>query len=69
MPPLLRRGGKPGQAQPIKPFGLHMEVLLATEATGGAISVIMACHKPGEGPPDHVHFSQARNVLHRGGHL
>jgi len=42
----------------IKPFGLEMRVLLSTEATGGAISVIMAWHKPGEGPPDHVHFSQ-----------
>lgn len=48
----------PEQAQPIKPFGLDMKVLLTTEATGGAISVIMACHKPGEGPPDHVHFNQ-----------
>ena len=49
---------KPEQAQPLKPFGLEMKVLLGTEATGGAISVIMAWHKPGEGPPDHVHFSQ-----------
>ena len=45
-------------AQRIKPFGLDMRVLLTTEATGGGISVIMAWHKPGEGPPDHVHFSQ-----------
>ena len=49
---------KPEQAFPIKPFGLDMKVLLTTEATGGAISVIMGWHKPGEGPPDHVHFSQ-----------
>src|SRR5262245_13273371 len=48
----------PEQAQSIKPFGLDMKVLLTTEATGGAISVILARHKPGEGPPDHVHFSQ-----------
>jgi quercetin dioxygenase-like cupin family protein len=48
----------PEQALPIKPFGLDMKVLLTTEATGGAISVIMAWHKPGEGPPDHIHFSQ-----------
>jgi len=48
----------PEQAQPLKPFGLEMKLLLSTEATGGAISVIMAWHKPGEGPPDHVHFSQ-----------
>src|SRR5689334_7842385 len=45
------------QALPIKPFGLDMKVLLPAEATGGAISVLMANHKPGEGPPDHVHFS------------
>ncbi len=48
----------PEQALPIKPFGLDMKVLLTTEATGGAISVIMGWHKPGEGPPDHVHFNQ-----------
>jgi mannose-6-phosphate isomerase-like protein (cupin superfamily) len=48
----------PEQALPIKPFGLDMKVLLSTEATGGAISVIMGWHKPGEGPPDHVHFNQ-----------
>ena len=46
------------RAPSIKPFGIDMKVLLTTEATGGAISVIMAWHKPGEGPPDHVHFSQ-----------
>src|SRR5215831_16635333 len=44
------------QALPVKPFGLDMKVLLTTEATGGAISVLMGWHKPGEGPPDHVHF-------------
>jgi quercetin dioxygenase-like cupin family protein len=49
---------KPEQALPIEPFGLDMKVLLTTEATDGAISVIMGCHKPGEGPPDHVHFNQ-----------
>jgi len=49
---------KPEQALSINPFGLDMKVLLSTEATGGAISVLMAWHKPGEGPPDHVHFSQ-----------
>ena len=37
---------KPEQALPIKPFGLDMKVLLTTEATGGAISVIMGWHKP-----------------------
>src|SRR5262249_54363630 len=48
----------PKQALSIKPFGLDMDVLLTTEATGGATSVIVAWHKPGEGPPDHVHFNQ-----------
>jgi mannose-6-phosphate isomerase-like protein (cupin superfamily) len=49
---------KPEQALSIKPFGLDIKVLLTTEATGGAISVLMGWHKPGEGPGDHVHFSQ-----------
>src|SRR5262245_58533806 len=49
---------KPEQALSIKPFGLDMKVLLSSEATGGAISVLMAWHNPGQGPPDHVHFSQ-----------
>ena len=48
----------PKQGLSIKPFGLDMNVLLTTEATGGATSVIAAWHKPGEGPPDHVHFKQ-----------
>ena len=46
------------QAQALKPFGLEMKVLLTSEATGGAISVLMGWHTPGEGPPDHVHFNQ-----------
>jgi mannose-6-phosphate isomerase-like protein (cupin superfamily) len=49
---------KPEQALSIKPFGLDMKVLLSTEATGGAISVLMGWLKPGEGPGDHVHFNQ-----------
>ena len=49
---------KPEQALPIKPFGLDLKVLLTTEATGGAISVLMGWLKPGEGPSDHVHFNQ-----------
>src|SRR5215472_15788437 len=49
---------KPEQVLPIKAFGLDTKVLLSTEATGGAISVLMGWHKPGEGPPDHVHFNQ-----------
>lgn len=49
---------KPEQALSITPFGLDVKVLLTTEATGGAISVLMGWHKPGEGPSDHVHFDQ-----------
>jgi mannose-6-phosphate isomerase-like protein (cupin superfamily) len=49
---------KPEQALPIKAFGLDIKVLLTTEATGGAISVLMGWHKPGEGPGDHVHFNK-----------
>jgi len=49
---------KPEQALSIKPFGLDLKVLLTTEATGGAISVLMGWLKPGEGPSDHVHFNQ-----------
>ncbi|WP_213955567.1 cupin domain-containing protein [Variovorax sp. dw_954] len=48
----------PEEATAIKPFGLDMQVLLSSEDTGGTISVIMACHRPGEGPPDHLHFTQ-----------
>jgi hypothetical protein len=48
----------PEEAPIIKSFGFYMKVLLASEATGGATSVIMAWHKPGEGPPDHVHHGQ-----------
>ena len=49
---------RPEQALPIKAFGLDLKVLLTTEATAGAISVLMAWLKPGEGPGDHVHFDQ-----------
>jgi quercetin dioxygenase-like cupin family protein len=49
---------KPEQALPLKAFDLDLKVLLTTEATAGAISVLMGWHKPGEGPPDHLHFSQ-----------
>src|SRR5215510_9959290 len=49
---------KPEQALPLKAFGLDLKVLLTTESTAGAVSVLMAWHKPAEGPPDHVHFSQ-----------
>jgi quercetin dioxygenase-like cupin family protein len=48
----------PEQALMIRPFGLNMKVLLATEATGGAISAVIGWHEPGEDPRDHVHSSQ-----------
>src|SRR5262245_13672873 len=50
---------RPEEALPITPFGLDIKVLLTTEFTGGATSVLMAWHRPGQGPPDHVHLSQA----------
>jgi mannose-6-phosphate isomerase-like protein (cupin superfamily) len=48
----------PEHALMIRPLGLNMKMLLTTEATGGAVSVIIGWHKPGDGPPDHVHFRQ-----------
>ncbi|MDM0117355.1 cupin domain-containing protein [Variovorax sp. J22R133] len=48
----------PEEAMPITPFGLDMRVLLSSDDTDGKISVILACHKPGEGPPDHLHYTQ-----------
>jgi quercetin dioxygenase-like cupin family protein len=53
----------PEEASHIRPFGLDMQVLLASEQTGGAISVIVACHKPGEGPPDHLHHTQEECIF------
>ena len=44
------------QVPAIKPFNIDMKVLLTSEDTTGAMSVIMAWHKPGQGPPDHVHL-------------
>lgn len=49
---------RPEHVPTIKPFGIDVKVLLSTEATGGALSVLMGWHKPGEGPPDHVHYGQ-----------
>src|SRR5215831_14128148 len=48
----------PEQVPAIKPFKIDMKVLLTTEDTAGAMSVIIAWHKPGQGPPYHVHFDQ-----------
>jgi mannose-6-phosphate isomerase-like protein (cupin superfamily) len=49
---------KPEDVQPIEAFGLDMKVMLSTAATGGAISAFLVWHKPGEGPPEHVHYNQ-----------
>src|SRR5215831_8518663 len=48
----------PEQVPAIKPFNIDMKVLLTSEDTADAMSVIVAWHNPGEGPPDHVHFNQ-----------
>ena len=42
-------------AEPIRPFGLDMRVMLDSAATGGAFSAIVVELKPGEGPPPHLH--------------
>lgn len=49
---------KPEGALAIRPFGLDVRILLTTEATDGALSVLIGRHQPGEGPPDHVHYKQ-----------
>lgn len=42
-------------AEPIRPFGLDMKIMLDAAATGGAFSAIVVELKPGEGPPPHLH--------------
>lgn len=37
--------------------------MLSTEASGGATSVLIATHNPGEGPPDHLHHSQEEFIF------
>ena len=53
----------PEDALPVRPFGLDMHILLSTEASGGATSVIIASHNPGEGPPHHLHHSQEEYIF------
>lgn len=53
----------PEEALPIKPFGLEMQVLLTSEQTHRAVSVIYCSHKPGEGPPDHLHHTQEECIF------
>lgn len=45
----------PEDAEPIRPFGIEMKVLLSADDTGGSFSAIVAELKPGEGPPPHLH--------------
>jgi len=40
------------------PFGLNMNVLLSGHESNDTTSVILATHRPGEGPPLHFHSSQ-----------
>ncbi len=42
----------------VRPFGLHMSVLLSGHECDDATSVIIVMHKPGEGPPPHFHSGQ-----------
>jgi quercetin dioxygenase-like cupin family protein len=53
----------PRQVSPIAPFGLDMKILLSSEETGGVMSVLMAWHQPGEGPPDHLHYSHEETLF------
>lgn len=57
-PDLIASIVTPTQAPPLKAFGVDMRVLLATEATAGATSVLLTWHEPSEGPPDHVHLTR-----------
>jgi mannose-6-phosphate isomerase-like protein (cupin superfamily) len=43
----------------LQPFGLDMRVLLSSQDSGGATSVIIAAHEPGVGPPPHYHGNQS----------
>jgi len=43
----------------LRPFGLDMHVLLSSKDSVEATSVIVAAHKPGEGPPPHYHGNQS----------
>ena len=49
--PLQARIVKPEEASPLKAFGLDLKVLLTTEATGGAVSVLMGCTNPAKVRP------------------
>lgn len=55
---LAPRVSRTEQAEAIRPFGIDMRVLLDSEATGGALSAVVAEIKPGEGPPPHRHHDR-----------
>ena len=50
---------RPTRARPAQLFALATEVLLCS----GALAVSMACHEPGDGPREQVHFSQDQVFL------
>lgn len=39
-------------------MGVHYKTLLASEATGGAMSIVDSVGNPGDGPPRHVHAAE-----------
>ncbi len=47
----------------VTPFGLQMRIMLRSEETGGKFSAIHAIHRPGEGPPPHLHREQQEYFL------
>ncbi len=53
----------PDEVTPIAPFGLKMRVMLRSEDTGGRFSAIHCIHRPGEGPPPHLHREQQEYFL------
>src|SRR5215469_8732413 len=53
-PGMRRLAVSPTKARPTELFALATELLLST----GALAVSMACHEPGEGPREQVHFNQ-----------
>jgi mannose-6-phosphate isomerase-like protein (cupin superfamily) len=61
--PLAARVVIPDEVTPIAPFGLQMRVMLSSEETGGRFSAIHCIHRPGEGPPPHLHRDQQEYFL------
>lgn len=51
------------KAEAFSVFGIELRVLLSAKDTGGAVSALIATHKPGEGPPDHFHRSQEEFIF------